>query len=68
MLPSSGKLNRIKSQYICLPWRIAQAQGVNLVADRKYFGLTGRFSHQGQDVRLLELWKTLEKASRSLSV
>jgi peptidyl-tRNA hydrolase, PTH1 family len=29
------------------------AQGVNLVADRKYFGLTGRFSHQGQDVRLL---------------
>ena len=33
--------------------RIAHAQGVNLVADRKYFGLTGRFSHQGQDVRLL---------------
>jgi PTH1 family peptidyl-tRNA hydrolase len=26
---------------------------VNLVADRKYFGLTGRYSHQGQDVRLL---------------
>ncbi|WP_254369341.1 aminoacyl-tRNA hydrolase [Pseudomonas sp. AN-B15] len=33
--------------------RIAAAQGVNLVADRKYFGLTGRYSHQGQDVRLL---------------
>jgi len=33
--------------------RIAHVQGVNLVADRKYFGLTGRFSHQGQDVRLL---------------
>ncbi|MFJ2532376.1 aminoacyl-tRNA hydrolase, partial [Pseudomonas helmanticensis] len=33
--------------------RIADAQGVNLVADRKYFGLTGRYSHQGQDVRLL---------------
>ena len=33
--------------------RIANAQGVNLVADRKYFGLTGRYSHQGQDVRLL---------------
>ena len=33
--------------------RIAHAQNVNLVADRKYFGLTGRYSHQGQDVRLL---------------
>ena len=33
--------------------RLASANGVNLVADRKYFGLTGRFSHQGQDVRLL---------------
>ncbi|MBO5394028.1 MAG: aminoacyl-tRNA hydrolase, partial [Pseudomonas sp.] len=33
--------------------RLAAANGVNLVADRKYFGLTGRFSHQGQDVRLL---------------
>lgn len=33
--------------------RIAQAQRVNLVPERKYFGLTARFSHQGQDVRLL---------------
>ncbi len=33
--------------------RIAEKQGINLVADRKYFGLTGRFSHQGQDIRLL---------------
>lgn len=33
--------------------RIAAAQGINLVVDRKYFGLTGRFSHLGQDVRLL---------------
>src|SRR5476649_621140 len=33
--------------------RIAAANRVNLVAERKFFGLTGRFSHQGQDVRLL---------------
>ena len=33
--------------------RIAAAQGVNLAVERKFFGLTGRFSHQGQDVRLL---------------
>ncbi|MDD0975126.1 aminoacyl-tRNA hydrolase [Pseudomonas fontis] len=33
--------------------RIASAQRVNLTADRKYFGLTAKFSHQGNDVRLL---------------
>ena len=33
--------------------RIADAIGVNLVADRKYFGMLGRFSRHGQDVRLL---------------
>jgi PTH1 family peptidyl-tRNA hydrolase len=33
--------------------RIAAAQGVNLAVERKFFGLTGRFNHQGQDVRLL---------------
>lgn len=33
--------------------RIARDHAVNLVADRKYFGLVARFSHQGQDVRLL---------------
>ena len=33
--------------------RIAAAQRVNLVPERKFFGLTGRFTHQGQDVRLL---------------
>ncbi len=31
--------------------RIASAQRVNLTADRKYFGLTAKFSHQGQDRR-----------------
>ena len=33
--------------------RIASAQRVSLTADRKYFGLTAKFSHQGNDVRLL---------------
>nr|WP_276616891.1 aminoacyl-tRNA hydrolase [Pseudomonas syringae] len=33
--------------------RIAAAQRVNLVPERKFFGLTWRFTHQGQDVRLL---------------
>jgi len=33
--------------------RIASAQRVSLTADRKYFGLTAKFSHQGKDVRLL---------------
>ncbi|TWI54921.1 peptidyl-tRNA hydrolase [Pseudomonas duriflava] len=33
--------------------RLAARHNVNLVADRKYFGLTGRFSHASQDVRLL---------------
>ncbi|MGH8352277.1 MAG: aminoacyl-tRNA hydrolase [Pseudomonas sp.] len=33
--------------------RLAAAHGVNLAAERKFLGLTGRFSQQGQDVRLL---------------
>jgi len=33
--------------------RLADAKGVRLAADKKYFGLVGKFSHQGQDVRLL---------------
>lgn len=33
--------------------RVASAQGASLNTDRKFFGLTGKFSHQGQDVRLL---------------
>ena len=33
--------------------RVASAQGVSLNPDRKFFGLTGKFTHQGQDVRLL---------------
>ncbi|HLD65566.1 MAG TPA: aminoacyl-tRNA hydrolase [Pseudomonas sp.] len=33
--------------------RLAASQGAQLSADRKYFGLVGKFSHQGRDVRLL---------------
>lgn len=33
--------------------RIARDQNVSLVPERKFFGLTGRFSDKGQDVRLL---------------
>ena len=33
--------------------RLAAGQRVNLSVDRKYFGLVGKFSHQGRDVRLL---------------
>ncbi|KHL70694.1 MULTISPECIES: aminoacyl-tRNA hydrolase [Pseudomonas] len=33
--------------------RLADAKGVRLVLDKKYFGLVGKFTHQGQDVRLL---------------
>ena len=33
--------------------RVAAQMGAALNADKKYFGLTGKFSHQGRDVRLL---------------
>ena len=33
--------------------RLATREGVQLSADRKYFGLVGKFSHQGEDIRLL---------------
>lgn len=33
--------------------RLASAQGVTLSFDKKYFGLTGKFSYQGRDIRLL---------------
>ena len=33
--------------------RLAAAYGVTLSFDKKYSGLTGKFSHQGRDIRLL---------------
>ena len=32
--------------------RLADSQRVSLALDKKYFGLVGKFSHQGRDVRL----------------
>ena len=29
--------------------RVAESQRVNLSVDRKYFGLVGKFNHQGRD-------------------
>lgn len=33
--------------------RVAASQRINLSIDRKYFGLVGKFNHQGREVRLL---------------
>lgn len=33
--------------------RVAASQRANLSVDRKYFGLVGKFNHQGREVRLL---------------
>jgi PTH1 family peptidyl-tRNA hydrolase len=47
--------------------RIASAQRINLVAERKFFGLTGRFSHQGQDVRLLIPTTYMNRSGQAVS-
>ncbi|BAU76504.1 aminoacyl-tRNA hydrolase [Metapseudomonas furukawaii] len=33
--------------------RLADRERINLSLDKKYFGLVGKFSHQGRDIRLL---------------
>lgn len=33
--------------------QLARREGVNLALDKKYFGLVGKYSYQGKDVRLL---------------
>ncbi|MDY7559002.1 aminoacyl-tRNA hydrolase [Pseudomonas sp. 10B1] len=47
--------------------RIAAAHHINLVAERKFFGLTGRFSHLGQDVRLLIPTTFMNRSGQSVA-
>ena len=47
--------------------RLASNQGVNLSADRKYFGLMGKFSHQGRDVRLLIPTTFMNRSGQSVA-
>ena len=47
--------------------RVAAAKGVNLAADKKYFGLVGKFSHQGRDVRLLIPTTYMNRSGQSVA-
>ncbi|MBV2132611.1 aminoacyl-tRNA hydrolase [Pseudomonas sp. MAP12] len=47
--------------------RVASAQGVNLAIDKKYFGLVGKFSHQGRDVRLLIPTTYMNRSGQSVA-
>jgi len=47
--------------------RVASAQGVNLAVDKKYFGLVGKFSHQGRDVRLLIPTTYMNRSGQSVA-
>jgi PTH1 family peptidyl-tRNA hydrolase len=47
--------------------RLARHQGVSLSADRKYFGLVGKFSHQGRDVRLLVPTTYMNRSGQSVA-
>ncbi|PWB35385.1 aminoacyl-tRNA hydrolase [Pseudomonas sp. SDI] len=47
--------------------RIASTQRVSLTADRKYFGLTAKFSHQGNDVRLLIPTTYMNRSGQSVA-
>lgn len=47
--------------------RVASAKGVNLSADKKYFGLVGKFSHQGRDVRLLIPTTYMNRSGQSVA-
>ena len=47
--------------------RLASAQRVSLTADKKYFGLTAKFSHQGNDVRLLIPTTDMNRSGQSVA-
>ncbi|ATB64720.1 aminoacyl-tRNA hydrolase [Pseudomonas mosselii] len=47
--------------------RLASVQRVSLSADKKYFGLTAKFSHQGNDVRLLIPTTYMNRSGQSVA-
>ena len=47
--------------------RVAAQMGAALNADKKYFGLTGKFSHQGRDVRLLIPTTYMNRSGQSVA-
>ncbi|QFT20984.1 Peptidyl-tRNA hydrolase [Pseudomonas sp. THAF187a] len=47
--------------------RVAESQRVNLSVDRKYFGLVGKFNHQGREVRLLIPTTYMNRSGQSVA-
>lgn len=47
--------------------QLARHLGCQLAPDRKYFGLTGKVSHQGQDVRLLIPTTYMNRSGQAVS-
>lgn len=47
--------------------RVAESQRVNLSVDRKYFGLVGKFNHQGREVRLLMPTTYMNRSGQSVA-
>ena len=48
--------------------RLADQQRASLSLDKKYFGLVGKFSHQGRDVRLLIPTTYMNRRSRIVAM
>ncbi|MFC3606892.1 aminoacyl-tRNA hydrolase [Stutzerimonas tarimensis] len=47
--------------------KLAAREGVSLSPDRKYFGLVGRFRHQGEDIRLLIPTTFMNRSGQAVS-
>ncbi|MFK4073880.1 aminoacyl-tRNA hydrolase [Ectopseudomonas khazarica] len=47
--------------------RVAESQRINLSVDRKYFGLVGKFNHQGREVRLLTPTTYMNRSGQSVA-
>lgn len=47
--------------------RLADSQRVNLSVDRKYFGLVGKFVHEGREVRLLIPTTFMNRSGQSVA-